>query len=347
MNGPVEPPVRREMQRAFDEMNRRAGPSGADRERITGALRARLGASVVPEGFVPQGAVPDAGAMGRGGAGGSASGPGTSGPATGGPPATGGGVHAGGALRSGLGRGGWLGVVAGTGVVAGAFGFMLGYGMAQREGMAQHEPGAATAGAVLVDSVGLSAPDRSQEAANAAKVSSAAEPSNAAPDPNPASSAPDPNPASSAPQPLAASAPRDASGAREGDGQGAPTDRPGRAAAHGAALAVQRPSRAEGPVASDVASHQLSFAEVLERLQRANVALRRGQAPLALIRLAEIDRSGGDILREERDVTRVLALCAIGDEAGARRVAGPLLAGAASSIYAPRLAASCARDREP
>jgi hypothetical protein len=52
-------------------------------------------------------------------------------------------------------------------------------------------------------------------------------------------------------------------------------------------------------------------------------------------------------LREERETTRVLALCAIGNSAEARRAAAPLLAGAAGSIYAPRLDSSCARQCEP
>jgi hypothetical protein len=90
----------------------------------------------------------------------------------------------------------------------------------------------------------------------------------------------------------------------------------------------------------------LSFAEVLERLQRANLALREGQASLALIQLSELDRRGGHVLREEREATRVLALCAIGDSASARHAAASLRASATGSIYAPRLDASCAREHE-
>jgi len=90
-----------------------------------------------------------------------------------------------------------------------------------------------------------------------------------------------------------------------------------------------------------------SFAEVLERLRRAQLALEQGQASLALIQLASLDRGAGDVLREEREVTRVLALCAAGDVAGARRVAEPLRREIGSSLYAPRLDASCARAGEP
>jgi hypothetical protein len=86
---------------------------------------------------------------------------------------------------------------------------------------------------------------------------------------------------------------------------------------------------------------------VLERLQRANRALRQGQAPLALIQLSELDRQADEALREERETTRVLALCAIGDSAGARRAAAPLLVGRARSIYAPRLGSGCVRQHEP
>lgn len=81
---------------------------------------------------------------------------------------------------------------------------------------------------------------------------------------------------------------------------------------------------------------------MLERLRRAHVALRQGQASLALIQLAELDRSAGDVLREEREVTRVLALCAAGDTAAAQRAAEPLQRGSERSIYATRLDASCA-----
>lgn len=86
------------------------------------------------------------------------------------------------------------------------------------------------------------------------------------------------------------------------------------------------------------------FSEVLERLHRANLALRRGRAPLALIQLAELDRRAGEVLREEREVTRVLALCASGEAEAAKRAAAPLRAGSPKSIYAHRLETSCVRE---
>lgn len=110
---------------------------------------------------------------------------------------------------------------------------------------------------------------------------------------------------------------------------------------HGAAARASEvsPPRAKGKGESD-----WPFAEVLERLHRANLALRRGQASLALIQLAELDRRAGEVLREEREVTRVLALCASGETQAARRAAAPLRASSAGSIYAHRLETSCLRE---
>jgi hypothetical protein len=99
--------------------------------------------------------------------------------------------------------------------------------------------------------------------------------------------------------------------------------------------------------ASDGAEAAWSFSEVIERLRRANLALGRGQASLALMLLAEIDRHAGATLREERDVTRVLTLCALGEEAAARQIAEPLLAGGSGSIYTRRLEQSCAAPARP
>jgi hypothetical protein len=80
-------------------------------------------------------------------------------------------------------------------------------------------------------------------------------------------------------------------------------------------------------------------ASFLGDAREAHGAERHGQ-------LAELERGAGEVLREEREATRALSLCAIGDTAGARRVAAPLLSGGASSIYGPRLDASCAREDE-
>ncbi|HTV23633.1 MAG TPA: hypothetical protein VMG12_33315 [Polyangiaceae bacterium] len=300
MNAPVEPRARREMERAFEETKRRSGPSDADRERITGALRARLGASVVPEGFVPAAALE----------GGAANGAAVS-------DGAGAGVPRGSAARAGVGRGGWLGVVVGTGVVAGAIGFVLGHGIGQHEGTEARESG----GGPVASTAPLPA---SVERPFTLK------------------------------RPRAADEPEVTSGTNEGriarEGSAAreerlpPSDAHARTPALGTMRPLPRSARVESTTVDGTAPPHLSFADVLERLQRANLALRQGRAPLALIELAELDRTGGDILHEEREVTRVLALCAIDDVAGARRVAAPLLAGGARSIYAPRLDASCASE---
>ena len=106
------------------------------------------------------------------------------------------------------------------------------------------------------------------------------------------------------------------------------------------ARSIEAPQpRRKGSDASD-----WPFAEVLERLHRANLALRRGQASLVLIQLAELDRRAGEVLREEREVTRVLALCANGEAQAAKGAAAPLLTGSARSIYAHRLETSCVRE---
>lgn len=294
MNAPMRWPAREEAAlRVLEETTRLAAPSAADRERITEALRERLGAVVLPEGFVPAGgavagssgsAVPAARPNGSGSAG-----------------------------RASLGRSGWLSVVGATGVVAGALGFVLGHGMAERDRSAaidRAEAVAATSAQALLEP----APDTASSAPDTASS---------------ASMAPEAEAETEESRPRTLASERAAPVRRR-----APLERAERAAA----------AERRGSTAPE--ARGLSFAEVLERVQRANVALRQEQAALALIQLAELDRGAGEVLHEEREVTRVLALCAIGDTAGARRAAAPLLSGKASSIYAPRLDASCARDDE-
>jgi hypothetical protein len=287
MNASTRSPSRQgELQRVLAEKNRMAAPSTADRERITGALRARLGASALPEGLVPA-ASGAAAASGRIGVVSRADGSAAT-------------------ARAGVRRSGWLRVVAGTGVVAGALGFVLGYGMGQRERGAAIEGAAA----IVARPATASVLEPVQDARANQSVATPPEP---------------------APHDLRsehAERAEHASPAR----RGAPVGR------------VERAAPVEHSRSSAPDARGLSFTEVLERLQRANLALREGQASLALIQLSELDRRGGDVLREERETTRVLALCAIGDQPGARRAAAPLLAGAARSIYAPRLDASCARE---
>jgi hypothetical protein len=83
-------------------------------------------------------------------------------------------------------------------------------------------------------------------------------------------------------------------------------------------------------------------------LRRARSALSKGEAPFALSLLNELDaRFPPDVLDEERGATRVLALCANGDEAAAKQLALRLLREYPRSIYAPRLELSCAFTGEP
>jgi hypothetical protein len=93
--------------------------------------------------------------------------------------------------------------------------------------------------------------------------------------------------------------------------------------------------------ASPPARAGLSFREVLDQLRRAQQQLRNGQATMSLLVLSELDRAAGDVLLEERDATRVLALCAVGQDEAARDVARRLAHDSPRSIYGMRLEASC------
>jgi hypothetical protein len=85
----------------------------------------------------------------------------------------------------------------------------------------------------------------------------------------------------------------------------------------------------------------MSFRQVLDQLRRARQQLDNGQATLSLLLLSELDRGAGDILREERELTRVLALCAVGQHEAARRSAALLSSESPRSIYAMRLSNTC------
>jgi hypothetical protein len=99
-------------------------------------------------------------------------------------------------------------------------------------------------------------------------------------------------------------------------------------------------------------SHQrttprLDFRAVLDHLRRAERAERGGMPELALSLLDEIDRGAApSILREERLLTRVLALCDHGDVRHARLRARELGHTTDDSIYASRLRASCVSEKE-
>jgi hypothetical protein len=85
----------------------------------------------------------------------------------------------------------------------------------------------------------------------------------------------------------------------------------------------------------------MSFRQALEQLRRARRLLEGNQATLTLVLLDELDREAGELLREEREATRVLAFCAVGDVAAARRAAAQLSKASPRSIYAMRLGDSC------
>jgi hypothetical protein len=107
--------------------------------------------------------------------------------------------------------------------------------------------------------------------------------------------------------------------------------------------AVARAERPRQPGRAVPGAAAGSFGQVVERLRRAHRALADGRASLALLQLEELEHFAGDTLREEREVTRILALCALGEVAGARQAAARLLASRENSIYAHRLEQSCAR----
>lgn len=124
MNAPLRTPSSETaLRNVVLETNRVAAPSAADRERITAALRARLGVDIVPEGVVR------AAGSASGTSAGTAPTQCASGVGTGAP--------------RGLGKRSWLSTVVGTGVVAGALGFVLGYRVGQRERPAPLQPAAA------------------------------------------------------------------------------------------------------------------------------------------------------------------------------------------------------------
>lgn len=63
---------------------------------------------------------------------------------------------------------------------------------------------------------------------------------------------------------------------------------------------------------------------------------------MSLLVLSELDRAAGELLLEEREATRVLALCAVGQGKAARAAARSLEQNNPGSIYSMRLSTSCA-----
>jgi hypothetical protein len=92
--------------------------------------------------------------------------------------------------------------------------------------------------------------------------------------------------------------------------------------------AAERPTPSGSPERrrSAAAAADGRFAEIVEKLRSANRALVAGRAALALLQLDELERFAGATLREEREMTRVLALCALQDVTGAGRAATRLRA---------------------
>jgi hypothetical protein len=207
-------------------------------------------------------------------------------------------------------RGHWVGSLVCTGVIMGALGLVVGYSLGRRAaGSVPREMAGAASGALSPVVPATPGPELLEGAERrlALPVPDAPSASNRADD------------VSATPAPGRAMPPP------------APRQR------------VTSHERAELPPGT--AAAQLGFAEAVERLRRANRALRQGRASLALIQLAELDRLAGETLREEREVTRILASCAVGDEAGARQAARELMESGGSSIYARRIEGSCAGDR--
>ncbi len=155
----------------------------------------------------------------------------------------------------------------------------------------------------------------------------------------PESAAPAPLPsAPPRPEPLAAAAP-DARPllprvtARSPDHEGAP------------AAATPPAVPAPAPPAVETAAPALETSSLLEEtelLRKAQLSLGAGDARAALARLDELGARHPDgLLREERLAARIVALCAAGRSAEARRDAGRFLAEAPRSIHAARVRASC------
>lgn len=103
------------------------------------------------------------------------------------------------------------------------------------------------------------------------------------------------------------------------------------------------PARKPSPAVEHApAQADVNFREVLDQLRRAEQHLRSGQSTVSLLLLSELDRHAGDVLWEERETARILALCASGQERRARSAASALRQRNRETIYAMRLDESCA-----
>jgi hypothetical protein len=112
-----------------------------------------------------------------------------------------------------------------------------------------------------------------------------------------------------------------------------------------AAVAQAQPHSAPSSVVSSAPPNQ-ELREAIELLQRAEAALRQGDAFTASLLLSDLDRSTPPhLLREERLVTRALVGCALGDESSAEVARHELEQLNPASIYRARLEGSCAEKK--
>jgi hypothetical protein len=336
--------IDREMESLFAESVRLSTPGKDDRRRISAALRARLGADVV-----------DGGGPGTDGASGGSLSTGLVAPLAAGSSGRGLGAalapEAARGVGGALSRSGWIKIVIAASIASGALGFLLGASLHRPEPAFASSPPSTTGAAA---STRLDAPLALEQerrvteanprpgahgllttelrAARALAAAPGAGDTVAGVDPEALQGPADPPPVRRTPV---------RSAARTTPPQRA--DLGAEAAPAGGTPSGGTPSRA-APAAPASA---WSFSEILERLRRANLALARGQTSLALVHLAELDRHAGEALREERDVTRVLALCALGEQQAAERAASELLSRNASSIYSGRIEQSCAASARP
>jgi len=113
-------------------------------------------------------------------------------------------------------------------------------------------------------------------------------------------------------------------------------------AAGDAGAELSRPRLAQ-KAASQRSGSADSLREVLRRLRAAQRALRAGDGARALGILGELDRRVSPaLLAEERQVTRVLALCSVQQPEQAGALAQRVLADYPRSVYTSRLQHSCA-----
>jgi hypothetical protein len=109
------------------------------------------------------------------------------------------------------------------------------------------------------------------------------------------------------------------------------------------ALAPRTSAHARKTVVARATTRKLDFRQVLELLRRAERARQSGTPELSLALLDEIDRGASrNVLREERLITRTLALCDQGQNEHARESARELAREHDASIYTSRLSQSCA-----